>query len=127
MLRVNRCSIMQIEKNNIVSIRYVMKNSKGDVLENTMNLDPVSYLHGSSAIEPLLQTQLEGLIRGSRKNVLLPAASGLVSEDFIFEVIVDDVRTASEAEIVLGYPVQLPTSRCEEDCDCYTESKNDID
>ena len=43
---------MQIEKNNIVSIRYVMKNSKGDVLENTMNLDPVSYLHGSSAIEP---------------------------------------------------------------------------
>src|SRR6185295_19951268 len=117
-LPVNRYNDMQIEKNNIVSIRYIMKNSKGEVLENTMNLDPVSYLHGSSAIEPLLQAQLEGLIRGSKKHVYLPAESGLVSEDFIFDVIVDDVRTASEAEIVLGYPVQLATPRCEDGCDC---------
>ena len=114
---------MQVEKNNIVSIRYVMKNSKGDVLENTMDNDPVSYLHGSSAIEPLLQAQLEGLMRGNKKNIQLPAGSGLVSEDFIFEVIVDNIRIATEAEILLGYPVQLPGTRCEEDCDCYTEIK----
>ena len=114
---------MQVKKNNIVSIRYVMKNSKGEVLENTMHLDPVSYLQGSSAIEPSLQAQLEGLTRGSKKEVNLPAESGLVSEDFIFEVIVDDVRAASDAEILLGYPVQLPASKCEEDCDCYSEPK----
>jgi len=114
---------MQIEKNSIVSIRYIMQNSKGEVLENTMDLDPVSYLHGSSAIEPLLQAQLEGLIRGNKKQVYLRAASGLVSEDFIFDVIVDDVRTASEAEILLGYPVRLAASRCDYDCDCYSENK----
>lgn len=114
---------MRVEKNKIVSIRYVMMNSRGDVLENTMSHDPVSYLHGSTGIEQLLQSQLEGLIRGDKKNVYLPAESGLVSEDFIFDVIVDDVRPASEAEILVGYPVLLPVSRCEDDCDCYTENK----
>ncbi len=29
--------MMHIAKNSVVSIRYIMKNSKGEVLENTMN------------------------------------------------------------------------------------------
>jgi FKBP-type peptidyl-prolyl cis-trans isomerase SlyD len=117
---------MLVEKNKVVSFRYVMKNSKGDILENTLSGAPASYLHGSAGIEPSLQSQLEGMKRGDKKNVFLPANSGLVSEDFIFEIIVDDVRAASGAEIALGYPVQLPVSRCEEDCDCYSENKNTI-
>ena len=116
---------MRVEKNKVVSIRYIMKNSKGEILENTMVRDPVSYLHGSSVIQLLLQAQLEGLERCDRKHVLLPATSGLASEDFLFEVVVDEVRLASEAELLLGYPVQLSVAKCEEDCDCYNESKHD--
>jgi FKBP-type peptidyl-prolyl cis-trans isomerase SlyD len=113
--------MIQVEKNSVVSIRYVMKNSKGEVLENTMNNDPVSYLHGSATIQPLLQIQLEGLKTGDTKTVCLSAASGLTSEDFVFEVIVDEVRTASAEEILLGYPVAASVQKCEADCDCYTE------
>jgi|SRR5664279_325261 len=104
--------MMHIAKNRIVSIRYIMKNSKEDVLENTMNKHPVSYLHGSTGIQPLLQAQLEGLKAGSKKVVYLTAASGLTDEDFIFEVIVDEVRVALKEEVLLGYPVKLNVAKC---------------
>ena len=96
-----------------------MKNGRGEELENTMNNDPVSYLHGSAGIQPLLQEQLKGLKKGDKKTVHLPAASGLTNGDFIFEVIVDEVRIASPEEIQLGYPVTVAVQKCEADCDCY--------
>lgn len=114
---------MPIANKSVVSIRYIMKNSSGDVLENTMNNDPVNYLHGSTGILPLLQLQLEGLKAGDKKVVYLKAASGLTSEDFIFEVIIDQVRIALKEEIMLGYPVRINVIKCETDCDCYLNSQ----
>jgi hypothetical protein len=111
--------MMHIAENSVVAIRYVMKNSKNEVLENTMSNDPVNYLHGSATILPLLQTQLEGLRAGDKKIVYLHAASGLTKEDFSFEVIVDDVREALNEEILLGYPVKINVAKCEADCGCY--------
>jgi hypothetical protein len=111
--------MMHIEKNSIVSIRYIMKNSKEEILENTMDEFPVSYLHGSSGIQPLLQAQLEGLKAGDKKIVYLTAESGLLNEGFIFEIIIDEVRAALKEEILLGYPVKLNVPKCEADCDCY--------
>jgi FKBP-type peptidyl-prolyl cis-trans isomerase 2 len=111
--------MIHISNNSVVSIRYVMKNSKNEVVENTMSNDPVNYLHGSTTILPVLQTQLEGLKAGDTKIVYLPAASGLTKEDFIFEVIVDGVRVASKEEILLGYPVIINVAKCEEGCGCY--------
>src|SRR5450432_269811 len=110
-----------IAKNSVVSIRYIMKNNNGAILENTMNNDPVSYLHGSTGILPLLQAQLEGLKEGDKKVVYLTEASGLTKKDFIFEVIVDQVRGALNQEIMLGYPVQIKAAKCEADCDCYSQ------
>lgn len=109
----------QIAKNSVVSMRYIMKNSNGEILENIMNNDPVNYLHGSSAIQSLLQLQLEGLKAGDKKLVYLKAASGLTNEDFIFDVIIDEVREAMEEEILLGYPIKINIAKCESDCNCY--------
>ena len=110
---------MKVAKNCVVSMRYVMKSSQGLVLENTMNGLPVSYLHGAAGILSLLQEQLEGLKAGDKKTVCLPATAGLTAEDFVFEVIIDQVRTALKEEIMLGYPVQANVQACEADCDCY--------
>ncbi len=112
--------MMEIEKNRVVAIRYIMKNSQDEILEDTMAGSPVNYLHGSETILPLLQLQLNGLKPGNKKIVTLPATSGLTDEDFIFDVIIDDVRAAMDEEIMLGYPVKLNLQRCEADCDCYT-------
>ncbi|MEP6749039.1 MAG: hypothetical protein ABJB86_15005 [Bacteroidota bacterium] len=111
--------MIAIAKDCVVSIRYIMKNDREEVLENTMMKQPVSYLHGASGILTLLQTQLEGLKMGDKKTVRLKAASGLTGEDFIFDVIIDQVRAAKKEELMLGYPVQAEVQACEEDCDCY--------
>jgi FKBP-type peptidyl-prolyl cis-trans isomerase SlyD len=111
--------MITVAKDRVVSIRYIMKNSKEEVLENTMNAQPVSYLQGASGILTLLQEQLEGLKVGDKKIVYLKAASGLTGEDFIFDVIIDQVRAAMKEELMLGYPVQADVQACEADCDCY--------
>lgn len=115
---------MRIAKNSVVSIRYIMKNGKEEILENTMDGMPVNYLHGSTGIQPLLQEQLEGLAEGNKKKVYLPAASGLTAEDFVFEVIIDRVRAALQEEILLGYPVEVNAAKCEDDCECYAIKGN---
>jgi FKBP-type peptidyl-prolyl cis-trans isomerase SlyD len=108
----------EIVKNSVVSIRYIMKNSVGEVLEDIMSNEPVSYLQGAAGIQPLLQAQLEGLKEGDQKSVQLPAATGLTNEDFIFEVVVDEVRPASEREIELGHPLKMTTQKCGPGCNC---------
>lgn len=110
---------MDIAKDCIVSLRYIMKNREGAILENILNKKPVSYLQGGAGIQPLLQAQLEGLKTGDKKTVYLNAELGLTSEDFIFEVIIDEVRTPLKEELLLGYPVKMDVPKCEADCDCY--------
>jgi FKBP-type peptidyl-prolyl cis-trans isomerase 2 len=112
--------MMTVAKNCVVSMRYIMTNCEGTVLENTMNSLPVSYLHGAQGILLLLQEQLEGLKAGDQKRVYLTAAPGLTSADFVFEVITDRVRVGLDEEVLLGYPVQANVQACEADCDCYS-------
>jgi len=114
--------MIKVAKNNVVSMRYIMRNAVGTALENTMNSQPVCYLHGTNAILLLLQDQLEGLQAGDKKTICLKASSGLTDEDFSFDVIIDQVRVGLEEEIMLGYPVQTIVPPCEADCTCYADA-----
>lgn len=106
---------MQIDNKQVVYIRYLMKNRAGEVLEDTMNRDPIGFLYGSDSIHIDLQKQLNGLKAGDKRQVFLKLSA---HEDFVFEVIIDAVRVATETEIMLGYPLQT-AQKCEDDCDCY--------
>ena len=111
--------MMSVAGNSVVSMRYIMKTEAGEVLENTMKNNPVSYLHGAAGIHPMLQAQLEGSKAGDTKRVYLDAATGASLPALIFEVIIDNIRAAMPEELALGYPVQLAAKPCEADCDCY--------
>jgi hypothetical protein len=111
--------MMCIAKDIVVAMRYIMRNGKGVVLEDTMLAAPVNYLHGSGGIQPLLQVQLDGLKAGDKKMVYLLKENGLTDDDFSFEVIIDSVRTALPEEVLLGYPVKIDIDKCERHCECY--------
>ena len=96
-----------------------MKNSKGQVIENTMDGSPKCYLHGSTGIQPSLQLQFEGLKAGDTRVIYLKKESGLSNEDFTFDIIIDKLRPALDEELMLGYPVMLDNSICDSDCICY--------
>ncbi len=115
---MNDEGLITISKDRVVSLRYIMFNGRGEVLENSMEGSPISYLQGSNGIQLLLQRQLEGLTTGSRKSIVLAKDTGLTDDDFSFEVIIDEVREALPEELLLGYPV-LPPAACGEDCGCY--------
>jgi len=111
--------MIKIADNHVVSMRYSMKNSEGFILENAMQSHPVSYLQGGTGIISLLQKQLEGLQAGDKKLVYLYKADGFTEDDFVFDITIDQVRPASNEEILLGYPVQAGSKTCAPDCQCY--------
>jgi FKBP-type peptidyl-prolyl cis-trans isomerase SlyD len=103
----------------VVSMRYTMRNAKGEILENRMDGQPVAYLHGAGAIQPALQLQLEGLQTGDTKQLYLDEGSGLTTDNFIFDIVIDEVRTALPQEIMLGYPLPSAAVVCGPDCICF--------
>lgn len=108
-----------VTKNIVVIFRYIMKNSKGQVIENTMNGAPKCYLHGAAGIQPSLQVQFEGLKVGDTKVIYLRKESGVSNEDFTFDIIIDKLRPALEEELLLGYPVMIDSLICDSRCICY--------
>jgi G3E family GTPase len=90
-----------IRENVIVTIRYTMKNGRGEVLEDKS----ITYLHGSSSISPILQTQLQGLETGQQKQVLLKKGQEDADDDFTFDIIVDAIRDATPEEQKRGAPL----------------------
>jgi FKBP-type peptidyl-prolyl cis-trans isomerase SlyD len=115
---------MQVGENTVVSLRYIMRNGRGAIIENTMNSNPTNYLQGSASILSSLQNQIEGLEKGDKKTVQLGLDEPYVDDDFSFEIIIDDVREALPEEIALGYPVKINLERCDENCDCYSSATN---
>ncbi len=110
---------MHIQNQTVVSLRYIMKNAAGDVLEDNMNAAPVQYVHGAGTILPSLESSLLGMEAGGKKLVQLTKASG-APDDFNFEIIVDDVRSATSEEILDGKPVSADALNCDADCDCHS-------
>ncbi len=76
-----------IRKGSFVSMRYILRNSKGEVLEDKSTV----YLHGSSTISPLLQAQLEGLQAGDSKQITLKKGEEGADDDFFFHVVIDSI------------------------------------
>jgi FKBP-type peptidyl-prolyl cis-trans isomerase SlyD len=111
--------MIQVGKGTVVSIRYIMRISRGEVLENTISGPAASYLHGSSGILRSLQVQLEGLQEGERKQVYLLKDYDNLEEDFSFDVLVDSIRKALPQEITLGYPLTGTAMECGPGCACF--------
>lgn len=86
-----------IRANTIVSIHYTLKNGRGDVLEERS----VTYLHGSSSISQVLQTQLEGLEAGQQKQIQLKKGEEDADDDFTFDITVEAIREDTPVTIHL--------------------------
>jgi len=112
---------MQILEHTVVSIRYKMTNSNGEVLENTMEGAPIHYIHGGVNILPALEAELNGLKKGDCKTILISKEKGYdeTDDEFIVEVIIDEIRQATAQELKEGLlQVTRPTIDCHVGCQC---------
>ncbi|MEH6308979.1 hypothetical protein RYH73_25235 [Olivibacter sp. CPCC 100613] len=110
---------LKIEKNRVVSLRYRMVNSRGEVIEDLMNGPAISYRYGDGKIIPQLENELVGLKQGDQKKIKLQkdVVEGL-DDNFELEIVIDAVRSASEEEIATGLN-QTVAALCDEYCSCY--------
>jgi FKBP-type peptidyl-prolyl cis-trans isomerase SlyD len=92
-------SKIQIEERTIVSLRYTMRNKEGEEIETTIAGPAVEYLHESGNILPQLEASLAGLKAGDKKSITIQ-----IPETFSFDIEIDDVRMATEDEILSGKP-----------------------
>jgi FKBP-type peptidyl-prolyl cis-trans isomerase SlyD len=102
---------MQITEKTIVSLRYIMKSSDGEEIENIIAGPAVKYLHGSGEILPELEASLAGLKPGDKKSIALE-----LPDIFHFDFEIDEVRMATADEINSGKP--LTANACGPDCCC---------
>ena len=49
---------MQVKKDTVVTLRYIMKDNQGEVMEDTMKNSPVQYLHGGGNLLSSLELAL---------------------------------------------------------------------
>ena len=98
---------MQVQNSTVVSIRYKMMNSKGEVLGDPGSFRSVDYVHGAGSVVPYLEAPLEGTEANEAKTFSV----NLNKKEYTFEVLVDDVRWATADEVASGQPAK-------KDCGC---------
>lgn len=67
---------MQISANKNVSIHYTLTRPNGDVIESSRDGDPLTYTHGTDALVPGLEKELEGKVTGDRVAVSVQPDDG---------------------------------------------------
>ena len=112
---------MKVSESAIVSLRFKLMNSKNEILENTMEGPAIQYLHGSGNILGALEGELLGLTAGDSKRIFISKDQGYdeSDDDFMVDVIIDEVRWATEEELANGKPaLQNLDNNCGPDCIC---------
>jgi FKBP-type peptidyl-prolyl cis-trans isomerase SlyD len=67
---------MNIQNGKVVDLKYRLKNSVGEILDESDAKDPFSYLHGAQQIVPGLENALAGLKVGDKKDVTVAPKDG---------------------------------------------------
>lgn len=79
---------MKVHSDTVVTLSYELSLDDGRVVDSTREEGPVIYIHGSGAILPALERQLEGMEAGESRHFTLPASEGYgaVRQEMIFEI-----------------------------------------
>lgn len=81
---------MKIARDSVVSMDYKLTSEGGEVLEDSAG-EPLTYLHGHDNLIDGLEEQLEGLVVGDARHIVVPADKAYGPKD------PDHVRRVSRA------------------------------
>ncbi len=93
---------MEVDKDCIITIHYTIKDSEGNIVDSSVNEEPLEYLHGHDMMLPGLEHALNGRSNGSSVALWLEPDEGfgLHDEDKILEL--DRTEFSEDAEIEAG-------------------------
>jgi FKBP-type peptidyl-prolyl cis-trans isomerase SlyD len=91
-----------IKSGKVVDLKYTLSNSDGEVLDQSDQSDPFSYIHGAQQIVPGLETALEGLKIGDKKKVVVPPEQGYGENDPQLKLVVNRSQFPAGAHLEEG-------------------------
>lgn len=108
--------LLRVGPKRIISLRYTMRNSAGDILVNTFGGEPVKFLFGCGEIIPELEEPLQGLKAGENTTFTLsPKGAASLHEAYHFDVKVEGIEWAPED---IATAETVAKGHCGPDCDC---------
>lgn len=98
---------MKVAQDTAVTIHYTLKGPDGQVLDSSLDREPLTYLHGHNQIISGLESRLEGAEAGSSLEIHVPAAEayGPKHEELVFPV----PRAQFDPEVALEPGTQVMT------------------
>lgn len=91
-----------IKAGKVVDLSYSLKNTAGEVLDTADANDPFTYLHGAQQIVPGLETALEGLKVGDKKNVTVAPGQGYGEKSDELRITVNRSQFPKGADLKVG-------------------------
>lgn len=79
---------MTISKDKKVSIKYILKDAEGEIIDSSEDTEPLEYIHGNGHLIPGLEAALEGKSAGEKLSVAVAPedAYGEREEELVFPV-----------------------------------------
>ncbi len=101
---------MLVGPNCVVSIFYTLTNDQGEIMDQSPEGEPLSYLHGAAGIIPGLENELAGKSAGDEfKVTIVPAeAYGERREDLVQVVPRESLPAGIEVEAGMQLNAQTP-------------------
>lgn len=101
---------MPIGSNKVVSIHYTLKDESGNLLDSTIGSQPFSYLTGYDQIIPKLEEEIDTMLIGGKKNVLITAedAYGEYRDDLVHLVKKSNFPDDVDLEIGMQFVTNAP-------------------
>lgn len=101
---------IMIGNNCVVSIHYTLKDDAGQMLDTSMDGQPLTYLHGAGNLITGLESELTGKAAGDNFNVSIPPedAYGFYREELIQTVPIDLFKGVDEIKPGMQFETQGP-------------------
>jgi FKBP-type peptidyl-prolyl cis-trans isomerase (trigger factor) len=74
-------STLTVGNDMVVSLDYVLQLDSGEEIDRSEDGEPLYYLHGHDQIVAGLERELEGMIAGSEKDIVVTPADGYGEHD----------------------------------------------
>src|SRR5688500_8684997 len=101
----------QVSNGKVVSFSYTLRDSEGNVLEQTEKNQPMQYLHGNQNIIPGLEKEMEGMNVGDSKKVTVEPQEGYGEYDEKLVFNVPRTNFPKEAQLEPGMEFQAQTEQ----------------
>lgn len=101
---------MPIGANKVVTIHYTLKDESGNLLDSTQGTSPFSFLTGHDQVIPKLEEEIETMLIGGKKNILISAedAYGEYRDDLVHQINKENFPPDVELEVGMQFVTSAP-------------------